>query len=59
MSPIKAAVLGLILLGLSSCGGTTTRAMQEVEPDMTKAQILRMLGEPRKRSFGEAHEAFV
>ena len=59
MNVRTAAIFGLILLGLSGCGGTTTRAMQEVEPGMTEAQILDMLGEPRKRSFGEAYEAWL
>lgn len=54
-----AAVLGLVLLGLLGCGATTTKATLEVAPGMTKAQVLSMLGEPRRRSFSENREVIL
>ena len=47
------------LTGLMGCGGTTTKATLKVEPGMTKAQVLSMLGEPRRRSFSDGREVIL
>lgn len=59
MNVSKAANFGLALIGLAGCGATTTLAVQDVQPGMTEAQVLSMLGEPRRQSFADTHEAWL
>ena len=51
-------VFGLVLIGLSGCGSTTSIARQEVKPGMTVAQVSSMLGDPANRSFRDNYEAW-